>query len=71
VVWPPPPGAAEIPDPPVAAEPELFAELEEADESSEEPVEVSSEEPVRCDAAAFPVELPEPEVLGCDEPGRP
>jgi hypothetical protein len=65
VVWPPAPGAAEIPEPPVTAEPELLAEPEEADESSE----VSSEEPVRCDAA-FPVELPEPEVLGCDEPGR-
>jgi hypothetical protein len=40
-------------------DPELFAAPEEA----EEPVEVSSEEPVRCDAAAFPLELPEPEVL--------
>jgi len=76
VVCPPPPGAEEIPElpkdpePPVAAEPELFAEPEEADESSEEPVEVSSEEPVRCDAAAFPAELPEPAVLAWDEPGR-
>jgi len=75
VVCPPPPGAEEIPElpgnpePPVAAEPELLAEPEEADEPSEEPVELSSPEPVRCDAAAFPVEPPEPEVPGCDEPG--
>ena len=67
MVWPPP-WAWEIPElpenpPPVAVDPELFAAPEEADESSEEPVEVSSEEPVRCDAAAFPLELPEPEVL--------
>jgi hypothetical protein len=50
----------------VAAEPELLAEPEEADE----PVNVPAEEPVFCDAAALPVEPPEPVVLAWDEPGR-
>jgi hypothetical protein len=65
VVWPPPPGATEIPElpenpePPVAAEPELLAEPEEPDE----PVDVLAEEPVFCDAAALPVEPPDPVVL--------
>jgi hypothetical protein len=72
VVWPPPPGAAEIPElpenpePPVAAEPELLAEPEEAGE----PVDVLAEEPDFCDADALPVELPELVVLARDEPGR-
>jgi hypothetical protein len=67
VVWPPPcvaeiPELPENPEPPVAAEPELLAE-------PDEPVEVPAEEPVFCDAAALPVEPPEPVVLAWDEPG--
>jgi len=50
----------------VAVEPELFAEPEEPDE----PVDVPAEEPLFCDAAALPVEPPEPVVLAWDEPGR-
>jgi hypothetical protein len=69
VVWLPAPCAAEIPEPPedpeppVPAEPELLAE-------PDEPVAVPAEEPVCCDAAALPVELPELVVLAWDEPGR-
>ena len=62
----PPPDAEEIPELPDNPEPELLAEPEEADE----PVDVPAEVPEFCDAAALPVELPEPVVLACDEPGR-
>ena len=62
----PPPDAEEIPELPDNPEPELLAEPEEADE----PVDVPAEVPEFCDAAALPVELPEPVVLAWDEPGR-
>lgn len=62
MVWPPPPGAAEIPEPPENPEPELLAE-------PDEPVDMPAGEPVPGDVAALPVELPEPVVLAWDEPG--
>ena len=58
VVWPPP-GATEIPELPENPEPPVAAEPEEPDE----PVDVPAEEPVLRDAAALPVEPPEPVVL--------
>ena len=65
MVWPPP-GATEIPELPENPEPPVAAEPEEPDE----PVDVPAEEPVLCDAAALPLELPEPVVPVWDEPGR-
>jgi hypothetical protein len=62
VVWPPPPGAEEIPEPPENPEPELLA-------GPDEPVDVPAGEPVPDDVAALPVELPELVVLAWDEPG--